>query len=170
MARQSAAFPITPFKTPTPFTLPMDSPTKLTRRRYDGSGLIGILTIGTLASVVQFPKTSPGGNNRPNFPVLEPSGAEAAGGVVAPSVQGSNFMRTAFVVALNLFSPQHHSTPANVQGIQTQAEVSNKTQGPHSYTMPKKTNLRGTGGWYTLPAPPNVPTWPAFVDRLAGYR
>jgi len=163
------AYPITPFKQPTPFPTPFDSPTKQTRRRYDATGLVGILTIGSLAAVVRFPKSSPGGNNRPNFPVLESSGAEAAGGIVTPSVAGSNFLRTAFLVALNTFSPQHHSTPINVQVQQTQAEVADKTKGPHSYTMPRK-QLRGTGGWYTIPAPPNVPTWPAFVDRLAGYR
>jgi hypothetical protein len=132
--------------------LPTDQPTRDTRRRYGTGAQVGILTATNFAAVVPLQKRTPATLGTPVFPYFQPSS-------VAP-----NAIRVSLGIALNLFSPQHHSTPPITQ-LAVPAVLPTKTMGSHSYVMPKKM-MHGTGGWYVLPTPPVLPNWPRFMDKL----
>jgi hypothetical protein len=154
MPRTTPVYPVAP---PTR-GLPTDQPTIATRRRYGTNALIGIVTQGSLAAVVPINHASTSAAY-PAFPFAQPSS-------VAPDA-----IRVALLVARNLFSPNHHSTPPSTQQLVLAVPPgqilgsSATVQGKHSWSMPKK-QLHGTGGWYTLPHPPNFPNWPDIMNRV----
>lgn len=173
------ALPYTVGEDPRAFAgTPMECPTRAFADHFNGGAITkDIETRGNLALVVPMgnphdvgtvqngvTRGVPASRGTRGDPLV-PSNT-VMGGVVNNGITANDSIRKAFVVPLNHFSPQSHSSDAD------RAAYSAKVPPPaimpsKDIGMPPKYSRRGTGGNYTIPYPQSAPVWPTSSQWLA---
>lgn len=159
------AFPYTPFdplvQNDTRPRLPMNAPDLEYRNHYKLGTRTGELenTVGRLGVVVPIEDVFSSGPD-----TVRGASRNISGGVVKGYIKEGT-IRPSLLVSRNLYSPTSHANDVNRLAASGRIPPNNAVP-TKDIGMPPKMGKRGTGGNFTIPNRPVLPSWPTSADWL----